>query len=105
MFITRNGQVTAEDAAQIFGGRSLTQGGMGRIIENVRILFLVLSIWAILIANASIGARLNTMPFLEVLKVCPIYILEHSFINALADVLGDLGVRQAIKKMPPNVRL
>lgn len=43
MFITRNGQATAEDAAQIFGGRSLTQGGMGRIIENVRILFPMLS--------------------------------------------------------------
>jgi len=36
MFITRSGQQTAEDAAQIFGGRSLTQSGMGRIIENVR---------------------------------------------------------------------
>lgn len=35
MFITRNGQQTAEDAAQIFGGRSLTQTGMGRVIENV----------------------------------------------------------------------
>jgi hypothetical protein len=34
MFITRSGQQTAEDAAQIFGGRSLTQTGMGRIIEN-----------------------------------------------------------------------
>lgn len=34
-FITRTGRETAEDAAQIFGGRSITASGMGKLIENV----------------------------------------------------------------------
>jgi hypothetical protein len=29
------GRATAEDASQIFGGRSVTQSGMGKLIENV----------------------------------------------------------------------
>ncbi|KIM20508.1 hypothetical protein M408DRAFT_135293 [Serendipita vermifera MAFF 305830] len=70
MFITRSGQQTAEDAAQIFGGRSLTQTGMGRIIENYR----------------------RTAAF-------------DAILGGVEDVLGDLGVRQAMKHMPPNVRL
>jgi hypothetical protein len=35
-YVTSTGRATAEDAAQIFGGRSVTQSGMGRLIENVR---------------------------------------------------------------------
>ncbi|KAG8825220.1 hypothetical protein FRC17_008795 [Serendipita sp. 399] len=70
MYITRCGQQTAEDAAQIFGGRSLTQTGMGRVIENYR----------------------RTAAF-------------DAILGGVEDVLGDLGVRQAAKKMPPNVRL
>lgn len=34
-FITRTGRETAEDATQIFGGRGITTGGMGKLIENV----------------------------------------------------------------------
>lgn len=70
MFITRNGQATAEDAAQIFGGRSLTQGGMGRIIENVSILF---THPAMTFSNAySIDEQLSSMRFSVALKVrCP----------------------------------
>ena len=34
-FITKTGRETAEDATQIFGGRGITAGGMGKIIENV----------------------------------------------------------------------
>ncbi|PVF92887.1 acyl-CoA dehydrogenase NM domain-like protein [Serendipita vermifera] len=70
MFITRSGQQTAEDAAQIFGGRSLTQTGMGRVIENYR----------------------RTAAF-------------DAILGGVEDVLGDLGVRQAMKKMPENARL
>lgn len=35
-YITRTGREIAEDAAQIFGGRSVTVSGMGKLIENVR---------------------------------------------------------------------
>ena len=37
MFCTRTAQDTAEDAVQIFGGRGITQTGMGRFIEHVSI--------------------------------------------------------------------
>jgi len=35
-YVTSTGRATAEDATQIFGGRSVTQSGMGKLIENVR---------------------------------------------------------------------
>jgi hypothetical protein len=35
-YITRTGREIAEDASQIFGGRSITVSGMGKLIENVR---------------------------------------------------------------------
>jgi hypothetical protein len=34
-FISRSGRETAEDATQMFGGRGITVGGMGKIVENV----------------------------------------------------------------------
>lgn len=34
-FITRTGRESAEDATQIFGGRGMTQSGMGKLVENV----------------------------------------------------------------------
>ena len=36
MYSTRCAQQTAIDAVQIFGGRGVTQTGMGRLIEHVR---------------------------------------------------------------------
>lgn len=33
MYASRSARQIAEDAVQIFGGRALTQGGMGNIIE------------------------------------------------------------------------
>ena len=36
MYSTRCAQETARDAVQIFGGRGLTQTGMGRFVEHVR---------------------------------------------------------------------
>ncbi|KAH7924827.1 acyl-CoA dehydrogenase NM domain-like protein [Leucogyrophana mollusca] len=69
-FVSRTSRETAEDATQIFGGRSITATGMGKIIENYH----------------------RTSPF-------------DSILGGAEDVLGDLGVRQAIRKMPTNVRL
>lgn len=36
MYSTRCAQETAADAVQIFGGRGITQTGMGKFIEHVR---------------------------------------------------------------------
>ncbi|KAI0346952.1 acyl-CoA dehydrogenase NM domain-like protein [Trametopsis cervina] len=69
-FITRTGRETAEDATQIFGGRGLTQSGMGKFVENYH----------------------RTSPY-------------DAILGGAEDVLGDLGVRQALKKMPKNARL
>ncbi|KAG9317079.1 acyl-CoA dehydrogenase/oxidase [Chiua virens] len=68
--ISRAGRETAEDATQMFGGRGITVGGMGKIIENFR----------------------RTSPFDAILA-------------GAEDVLGDLGVRQAIRKIPKDARL
>ena len=35
-YSTRCGQATAADAVQLFGGRGITQSGMGQFIEHVR---------------------------------------------------------------------
>ncbi|KZT12675.1 acyl-CoA dehydrogenase NM domain-like protein [Laetiporus sulphureus 93-53] len=69
-YITRTGRETAEDATQIFGGRSITASGMGKLIENYH----------------------RTSPY-------------DAILGGQEDVLGDLGVRQAIKKMPKGARL
>ena len=34
-YITRTGRETAEDATLLFGGRGITQTGMGKLVENV----------------------------------------------------------------------
>lgn len=41
-FVSRSGRETAEDATQIFGGRGITVGGMGKVIENVCLLDLLI---------------------------------------------------------------
>jgi len=70
MHATRTAQLTAADAVQIFGGRGITQSGMGRLIEHYH----------------------RTVTF-------------DSLLGGAEDVLGDLGVRQAMRKMPKNARL
>lgn len=50
-FVSRSGRETAEDATQIFGGRGITVGGMGRIIENVRHLHLLLPATSLLLVH------------------------------------------------------
>ncbi|KAH9049217.1 acyl-CoA dehydrogenase [Lactarius deliciosus] len=70
IYVTSTGRATAEDATQIFGGRSVTQSGMGKLIENYH----------------------RTSPY-------------DAILGGAEDVMGDLGVRQALRKMPKNARL
>ncbi|KAF7327584.1 Acyl-CoA dehydrogenase [Mycena kentingensis (nom. inval.)] len=69
-YATETAQQTAADAVQIFGGRGITQTGMGRYIEHYH----------------------RTVTFDAVL-------------GGAEDVLGDLGVRQALRTMPKSARL
>ena len=38
-YATNTAQKTAEDSTQVFGGRGITQTGMGRMIEHVRFIW------------------------------------------------------------------
>ncbi|KAF7331642.1 Cytochrome b5 heme-binding domain-containing protein [Mycena kentingensis (nom. inval.)] len=69
-YVSRCGQEIGADATQIFGGRGITQSGMGKVVEN----FHRTSAFDAILAGAE-------------------------------DVMADLGVRQAMKKMPTNARL
>jgi len=68
MFATRSAHEIADEAVQIFGGRGLTQTGMGRNIEMFN----------------------RTYKF-------------DAILGGAEEVLGDLGVRQAMKQMPKSV--
>ncbi|KAL7279033.1 hypothetical protein ACG7TL_006866 [Trametes sanguinea] len=68
--MTRGSQLTAADAVQIFGGRGITQTGMGKFIEHYH----------------------RTVTF-------------DALLGGAEDVLADLGVRQAMRSMPPDERL
>ncbi|KAJ6462050.1 acyl-CoA dehydrogenase [Mycena vitilis] len=70
MFCTRTAQETAADAVQVFGGRGISRGGMGKHVEHYK----------------------RTVAF-------------DSVLGGAEDVMGDLGVRQAMGKMPMNTRL
>lgn len=88
----------------MFGGRALTVTGMGKFIENVCVYFPFDLI--------TYGPRVS---IIELLVLMPVslesltgYIFPDVFSTVLAgaeDVLGDLGVRQALKKMPRDARL
>lgn len=65
MSCTRAAHEIADEAVQIWGGRALTQTGMGRVIENFN----------------------RTYKF-------------DAILGGAEEVLGDLGVRQAMKNMP-----
>lgn len=94
MTCTREAQLTANDAVQIFGGRGITKTGMGRTIEHVS--------WKAPQPSCSRSMRL--------LMLC-LYLQYHttvtfdSLLGGAEDVLGDLGVRQAMRKMPKSARL
>ncbi|KAL3422499.1 acyl-dehydrogenase family protein [Phlyctema vagabunda] len=68
MFATRSAHEIADEAVQIFGGRGLTQTGMGRVIEMF-----------------NRGYKFDAI------------------LGGAEEVLGDLGVRQAIKGMPKSM--
>jgi alkylation response protein AidB-like acyl-CoA dehydrogenase len=68
MFATRSAHEIADEAVQIFGGRALTQTGMGRTIEMFH----------------------RTYKF-------------DAILGGAEEVLGDLGVRQAMKNMPKSM--
>lgn len=69
-YSTSCGQDTARDAVQIFGGRGITQSGMGQFVEHYH----------------------RTIAF-------------DALLGGAEDVLADLGVRQALRAMPEDVRL
>ncbi|KFZ23995.1 hypothetical protein V502_01526 [Pseudogymnoascus sp. VKM F-4520 (FW-2644)] len=68
MFATRSAHEIADEAVQIFGGRGLTQTGMGRVVEAFH----------------------RTYKF-------------DAILGGAEEVLGDLGVRQAMKQMPKSM--
>jgi alkylation response protein AidB-like acyl-CoA dehydrogenase len=68
MFATRSAHEIADEAVQIFGGRALTQSGMGRVVEMFH----------------------RTYKF-------------DAILGGAEEVLGDLGVRQAMKNMPKSM--
>ena len=88
-YITRAGRETAEDATLLFGGRGITQTGMGKLVENVSLF------------RVGCYVMLNFTVYLQYHRTSP----YDAILGGSEDVLGDLGVRQAIKKLPKNARL
>ncbi|KAI0661494.1 acyl-CoA dehydrogenase [Cubamyces menziesii] len=80
--MTRSAQLTAADAVQIFGGRGITQTGMGKFIEHYH---------RTVTFDALLGGGWTSA--------------DSVLGRAAEDVLADLGVRQAIRGMPSDVRL
>jgi hypothetical protein len=94
-YVSSTGRATAEDASQIFGGRSITQSGMGKLIENVgrRLLHTQFTFPSWILKKRTFLTQYHrTSPY-------------DAILGGSEDVLGDLGVRQAFKKMPRNARL
>lgn len=85
---TAYAQDTARDAVQLFGGRGITQSGMGQYIEHVRARHL--SPFEIYTHRAEQYHR--TIAF-------------DALLGGAEDVLADLGVRQALRAMPKDARL
>jgi alkylation response protein AidB-like acyl-CoA dehydrogenase len=105
MYATRCAQETATDAVQIFGGRGITKTGMGQYIEHVRLFASCYPAMITADALDSITARFPLMQFLAEVGVSS-HVRQYSNCIIIAeDVLGDLGVRQAIRQMPKNTRL
>lgn len=69
-FCTRSAHEVADDATNIFGGRALTQSGMGRVVEMFN----------------------RTYKF-------------DAILGGTEEILGDLGVRQAMRFMPAGAKL
>lgn len=85
MFATRSAHEIADEAVQIFGGRALTQSGMGRTIEMFHRTYKF---------DAILGGAEGKIS-------CSIaYSVK---LTDTVEVLGDLGVRQALKNMPKSM--
>jgi alkylation response protein AidB-like acyl-CoA dehydrogenase len=90
MYATQTAQETARDAVQIFGGRGITRTGMGRFVEHVSKQD---SYFFFFTADQLIRIQYHrTIAF-------------DSLLGGAEDVLADLGVRQALRAMPPNAKL
>ena len=72
---------------QIFGGRAITQTGMGRFVEHYH---------RTIAFDALLGGGVYAYPHIY-FRVCNHFTAE--------DVLADLGVRQALRFMPKDIRL
>lgn len=86
-YITQTARATAEDATQIFGGRGITMTGMGSKIENV----------SLISGNL---VRVNSF-WMQYHRTSPF----DAILGGAEDVLGDMGVRQALRRMPDSTRL
>jgi alkylation response protein AidB-like acyl-CoA dehydrogenase len=85
MFATRSAHECADEAVQIFGGRALTQTGMGRTIEMFHRTYKF---------DAILGGAEGMLTDI---------LLSVRMLIWGTEVLGDLGVRQAIKNMPKSM--
>ena len=88
MYATQTAQETARDAVQIFGGRGITRTGMGRFVEQV----------SSRSRHFTSSRRLMQTQYHRTITF-------DSLLGGAEDVLGDLGVRQALRAMPSNARL
>ena len=68
-YITRTGRETAEDATLIFGGRGITQTGMGKLVENVSLPCESVSCYNSEAPFGSTTEHRRMMPSLEVPKM------------------------------------
>jgi len=84
-FATRSAHEIADEAVQIFGGRALTQTGMGKTIEMFHRTYKF---------DAILGGAEG--------KYCQCF-SEEAKADKFTEVLGDLGVRQALKNMPRSM--
>lgn len=107
MYATRSAQETAQDAVQIFGGRGITRTGMGRFVEHVGGVYRMERSEYSRICPSSITERFPLTRYSEEVSLrTMVYMKCDAYREFVAeDVLGDLGVRQAIRGIPKNARL
>lgn len=112
MHATRSSQETATEAVQVFGGRGITRTGMGQYIEHVSGCVISAYVYcSLLLVAFSITEPFRSILFLEEVQsiISFLSMLEFElmtfFLCVAEDVLGDLGVRQAVRGMPKNARL
>ena len=89
-YSTGCGQDTARDAVQVFGGRGITQTGMGKYIEHV--CYTGTCFFHLCYTELHGLQYHRTIPF-------------DALLGGAEDVLADLGVRQALRGMPRDTRL